>query len=387
MGYLGLVFAGLFHKPSRTALTLLSIVTAFTLFGFLDGIRLVFSRAADNSGTDRLIVTSRLSIIQPLPIAHRNRIAQIPGVAQIAYANWFGGIYQDRRNFFPNIAVTPVEFLAIHPEIVLSDEAREAFLTTRTGALVGSALAQKFRWKIGNRIPLQATIWPQKSGNNTWLFDIVGIMRTRDERNQQYAGEMLFRYDYFDEGRTNSQGTVGWYIVRIEDPALSNEIALAIDRLFANSDSETKTQSEKDFNLAFAKQFGDIGLIVSAIMGAVFFTLLLVTGHTMTQAIRERIPQLAVLKTLGFSDVTLLGVVLGEAFAMMLLGGCLGLGLASIGLPLLSDSFGGQLPPLSVSARSWSLGIPLMLGLGAIVGLPPAWRAMRLRIVDALAGR
>jgi len=387
MKFLGLVFATLFHKKSRTVLTLLSIVTAFVLFGFLDGVRIVFTRGADNSGLDRLIVTSKLSIIQPLPLAHRNRIAQIPGVELIAHANWFGGVYQDRKNFFPNIAVTPTEFLAIHPEIELGTAAREAFLTTRTGALVGSRLAEKFGWKIGDKIPLEATIWPHKSGANTWTFDLVGIMHSRDERAQQYDNEMLFRYDYFDEGRTTSQGTAGWYIVKIADPARSNEIALAIDRLFANSDGETKTQSEKDFNLAFAKQFGDVGLIVSAIMGAVFFTLLLLTGHTMTQAVRERTPQLAVLKTLGFPNTLVLGLVIAEALLLVALGGVGGLGLAALVLPLISGRTGGQLPALAVMPSTWLFGLALMLGLGLLIGIPPAWRAMRLRIVDALAGR
>ncbi len=387
MKFLNLVFASLFYKKSRTILTLLSIATAFVLFGFLDGVRIVFARGADNSGLNRLIVTSRLSIIQPLPLAHLARIAQLPGVEKIAYANWFGGIYQDRKNFFPNIAITPVEFLDIHPEIALSAAARSAFLNTRTGALVGRGLAQKFGWKVGDKIPLEATIWPNKSGSNTWTFDLVGIMHSRDERNQQYENEMFFRYDYFDEGRTTSQGTAGWYIVQIADPARSSEIALAIDRLFNNSDSETKAQSEKDFNLAFAKQFGDIGLIVSAIMGAVFFTLLLLTGHTMAQAVRERIPELAVLKTLGFSNLTVLWLVIGEAMLLVILGGVAGLTLAAAGLPLVSGKLGGQLPPLSVSATSWLLGLALMLLLGLLIGLPPAWRAMRLRIVDALAGR
>lgn len=387
MKYLPLVFASLFHRRSRTLLTLLSIVTAFVLFGFLDGVRVVFSQGADTAGVDRLIVTSRLSIIQPLPLAHQVRIAQIPGVAAIAHANWFGGIYQDRKNFFPNIAVSPEPFLAIHPEISLTAAERERFLKERTAALVGSELAARFGWKVGDRIPLEATIWPHKSGTNTWTFEIAGIMRAPPDTRSEFSGEMLFRYDYFDEGRVSAQGTAGWYIVRIADPARSSEIAQAIDRLFDNSDGETKSQSEKDFNLAFAKQFGDIGLIVSAIMAAVFFTLLLLTGHTMAQSVRDRVPELAVLKTLGFTNLGVSALVVGEAVLLVGLGGLVGLGAAAIGLPLISGNLGGQLPKLAVVPESWLLGVALMLALGLLVGLPPAWRALRLRIVDALAGR
>lgn len=385
MKYLGLVLAGLMRHRSRSLLTLLSVLTAFVLFGLLDGVRTVFGEGTDTSGQDRLIVTSRLSIIQPLPYSQLARIEALDGVQQVAHANWFGGIYQDRKNFFPNIAVSADEWLATHPEIRLTPAEREAFLGTRTAALAGENLIERFGWKVGDRIPLEGTIFPNKSGSNTWTFDLVGVMRTGEDERSGFAGEMIFRYDYFDEGRTQGQGTVGWYVVQIADPARSNEVAQAIDSLFVNSDAETKTQSEKEFNLAFAKQFGDIGLIVSAIMAAVFFTVLLVTGNTMAQGVRERVGDIAILKTLGFTGPTVCVLIVAEALLLLIVGGCAGLGLAALGLPALSNALRGQLPPLEVGPDTWLIGVTIMIGLGLVVGVPPAVGALRLKIVDALA--
>ena len=337
-------------------------------------------------GIDRLIVSSKFSIIQPLPYADYTRIQSVPGVQEVAYANWFGGIYQDPKNFFPNIAVSPKPFLDIHPEIVLPEQQQQAFLNTRTGAIVGETLAKRFGWKVGDKIPLQATIFPKKDGSNTWEFDLVGIFHAAQTELQGIEQQMLFQYDYFDEARQFGQGTVGWYIVKVDDPAHANDVAQTIDKMFANSSDETKTQSEREFQLSFAKQIGDIGLIVSAIMGAVFFTLLLLTGNTMAQAMRDRIPELAVLKTIGFTNRAVLLIILAEAIFLLLLGGLGGMATAKMMLPAMSAATGGQLT-LPLTAQTWLLGVVLMLLLGVAVGLPPAVHAMRLKIVDALAGR
>jgi putative ABC transport system permease protein len=385
MKYLPLLLAALSRKKTRTVLTLLSVAAAFTLFGMLDAVRVAFNAPQSVAGIDRLVVASRFSIIQPLPYGDLVRIEKVPGVKAVAYANWFGGIYQEPKNFFANIAVSLPSYLDIYPDIVLPEEQKQAFLNTRTAAIVGESLARRFGWKIGDRIPLQATIFPRKNGGNLWTFDLVGVYRAAQPELRGIEQQLLFRYDYFDEGRQFGQGTVGWYIVKVEDPADANRVAQAIDHLFANSADETKTQSEREFQLSFAKQIGDIGLIVTAIMGAVFFTLLLLTGNTMAQAIRERIPELAVLKTIGFSNRAVLLLVLSESVLLLLLGGIAGLLLARLGLPLISAASSGQLD-LVMPAQSWLLGLCLMLLIGFIVGLPPALRAMRLRIVDALAG-
>lgn len=382
----GLAWADLFRRRSRTLLTLASLVAAFALFGLLDAVRVVFSVGSDTAGLDRLIVTSRLSIIQPLPMSALARIKAIDGVEAVAHSNWFGGVYQDRRNFFPNLAVSPAEWLATHPEIRLEEDARQAFLGTRTAALAGSRLMERFGWQVGQKIPLEGTIFPNRDGN-TWTFDLVGVMRGDGGQPQNFEGEMLFRYDYFDEGRTRGRGTVGWYVVKLHDPSRSDAIARQIDALFANSSDETKTQGEKAFNLAFTRQFGDVGLIVSSIMAAVFFTVVLVTGNTMAQAMRERIPDLAILKTLGFGAGSLCALVLGQALLLVGLGGVVGLLLARALLPTVNAQLVGQLPPLTVTSGTWLIGAASMLGIAVLVGLPPALRAMRLDIVEALARR
>jgi len=381
MKFLHLVWASLFRKKVRTILTLLSIVFAFLLFGMLDAVRVAFTVRDSLEGASRLVVSSKLSIIQPLPYSDLAQIKRVPGVEQVAFANWFGGIYQDRRNFFANFAVSP-NYLDMYPEFLLPEEQKQAFVNTRTGAVVGANLARRYDFKIGDKIPLQATIFPHKNGSNTWTFDLVGIFRARETRDRNQEDQMMFHYEYFDEGRTFGHGTVGWYMVKVSDPEHAQQAAQAIDRLFANSDAETKTQTEKQFNLDFVKQIGDIGLIVSSIMGAVFFTILLLTGNTMSQAVRERIPELAVLKTIGFSNQSVLWLVLGESLLLATIGGSVGLLLAMAGAGALSAAFRGG--AFAVGAQSWLTGIMIMLVLSAAVGLPPAWRAMRLRIVDAL---
>ncbi|MEZ5542325.1 MAG: FtsX-like permease family protein [Pseudomonadota bacterium] len=384
MKYLPLVWAALLRRKARTILTLLSIVVAFLLFGMLDAVRVAFTVRDSLEGAGRLITSSKLSIIQPLPYADLAQIRRVPGVEDVAYANWFGGIYQDRKNFFANFAVSP-NYLELYPEMLLPEDQKQAFLNTRTGAIVGENLARRYNFKIGDRVPLQATIFPHRDGDLTWTFDLVGIYRMREARDRNQEDQLLFRYDYFDEGRTFGHGTVGWYMVKVGDPDQAEQVAQTIDRLFANSADETKTQTEKQFTLDFVRQVGDIGLIVSSIMGAVFFTILLLTGNTMSQAVRERIPELAVLKTLGFSNRSVLWLVLGESLLLAIIGGSIGLLLAVAGAGALSAAFRGG--AFSVGAQSWLTGVAIMLVLGTAVGLPPAWRAMRLRIVDALNER
>ena len=386
MKYLHLVWAALFRRKTRTAFTLLSVLAAFLLFGMLDAVRTAFDAGTNAAGVDRMIVSSRLSIIQPLPYSLLSQIATVPGVKAVAYANWFGGTYQDPKNFFPNFAISP-NYLDLYPDIVLTPAQRKAFDATRTGAIVGATLAKRFGWKIGDQIPLIGSIFPKRNGGSTWTFDLVGIFKVRNPRLKGLEQQMLFHWKYFDEANAYERNMVGWYIVKVADPAQSDRIAQAIDRLSQNSDHETKTETEQAFQLAFAKQIGDIGLIVGGIMAAVFFTLLLLTGNTMAQAVRERIPELAVLKTLGFSNRAVLLLVLAESVLLVVLGGVLGLGLAALLLPAVNAAAGGQivLPPVGVA--TWTLGIALMLLIGLVVGALPALRGMRLNIVDALAGR
>ena len=385
MKYFHLIWAALFRSKTRSLLTLLSVTAAFLLFGMLDSVRVAFNSGGDVAGANRMITSSRLSITQMLPYSLTEQIRATPGVKQAAYAAWFGGIYRDPKNFFANFSVSP-DYLDLYPEFKLPAAQKQAWLDDRRGAIVGASLAQRHGWKVGDTIPLQATIFPTR-GSNNWEFVLRGIYTVDDPKQKAQENVLFFHWKYFDEANDYVKGRVGWYIVNPKSGAAADRVAAAIDRLSENSDHETKTQTEQAFNQAFAKQFADIGLIVTAIMGAVFFTLLLLTGNTMAQAVRERIPELAVLKTLGFTNGTVLVLVLVESVLLIVLGGVLGMGLASVMIPVVSGASNGMIALPSIPAQTWALGLSLMVAIGLIVGALPATRAMRLKIVDALAGR
>jgi putative ABC transport system permease protein len=388
MKYFHLVWAALFRRRTRTLFTLLSVLAAFLLFGLLDSVRTAFANAGGSvAGADRLVTFSKASMTLSLPKSLLPRIQAIPGVAEVSYANWFGGIYQDPKNFFPNEAVAE-NFLDLYPEWVMPPEQREAFRHTRSGAVVGKSLAEKFNWKIGDKIPLQATIFPQKNGSNTWTFDLVGIYHARDPKLEGQENALFFNWDYFNEATQFGGGnSVGWYAIRLADRKDSDRVAQAVDALSFDSDHETKTQTEQAFTAALISQFADIGLIVGAIMGAVFFTLILLTGNTMAQAVRERIPELAVLKTIGFSSQSILTLVLAEAVLLLLLGGAVGMFLSGVVVDIVRLRVGNTVPLAPLDASTWLLGVALMIAIGLIVGALPALRGMQLRIVDALSGR
>ncbi|WP_027081023.1 ABC transporter permease [Luteimonas mephitis] len=385
MKYLSLIWAQLFRSKTRTALTLLSVVAAFLLFGMLDSVRVAFNSGGSVEGANRLVVASRLSITQSLPVNLLPQIQSIPGVRKVTYAMWFGGIYQDPKNFFPNFSVAP-NFFDVYSEYEVPPEQLKAFQDTRTGAAVGEALAKKFGWKLGDTIPLQATIFP-RGGSNDWPLQLKAIFRAKDRNNVGAENQLMMNWKYFDESNDYIKSQVSWYTVQLADASQASRVARAIDALSANSDHETKSQSESAFQQAFAKQFADIGLIVTSIMGAVFFTLLLLTGNTMAQAVRERVPELAVLKTLGFGDGTVLVLVMVESMLLVTLGGLVGLGLAAVIMPGVAAASGGMIALPKVPTQTWLVGLGLMLAIGVVVGLLPALRAKRLKIVDALAGR
>jgi len=385
MKYLSLVWAQLFRSKTRTMLTLFSVIVAFLLFGLLDSVRVAFTQGGSVEGANRLVVASRLSITQSLPVRLEPQIRSIPGVRDVTYAMWFGGIYRDPKDFFPNFSVAP-NFFDVYTEYEVPADQLKAFQNTRTGAAVGEALAKKFGWKVGDTIPLQATIFP-RGGSNDWPLELKLIFRAKDRANVQAENQLMMNWKYFDESNDYIKSQVSWYTVKLASADQASRVANAIDALSANSDHETKTQTESAFQQAFIKQFADIGLIVTSIMGAVFFTLLLLTGNTMAQAVRERIPELATLKTLGFQDRTVLGLVMIESVLLVMLGGLLGMALASAAIPGLAKASGGALPVHFVPVQTWIVGLVLMVVIGIVVGLLPALRAQRLKIVDALAGR
>ncbi len=381
MKYFGLIWRNVWRKKIRTSLTILSVFVAFLLFAFLSAVSKAFTVGEDIADGERLLVLEKVTFTNFLPESYQRRIASVPGVEAVSHATWFNGYYQVPENErFPQFPVNPYEYFGLYPEYQIPEEQLEAWANNRQGAVVGSQMAEALGWEVGDRIPITATIFPKTDGSMTWEFDIEGIFTIDDPRVPD--GFLFFHYDYFDEARAHSQGLVGWYILRVEDGADPVAVANAIDAQFENSPYETDTSSEAAFNAAFAAQFGNVALIVSLILGAVFFTLLLVSGTTMSQSVRERIAELAVLKTVGFEDGTVLGIVLSESILIMLLGGLLGLG---TGWMLLS--FGPAVPGMYLSGNSIAFALAFMIGAGIVAGLFPALKAMRLSIIDALAVR
>jgi putative ABC transport system permease protein len=374
--YLHLVRSNLFRKKTRTVLTVGSFAVALFLFGILAVVDGAFQQGVDVAGVDRLVVLNRVSIIQPLPLAYRDRLTRIPGVSHVTFANWFGGVYQDERNFFPQFAIDRDGYRQMYPEFIVPDDQWQAFLGDKEGAIVGEALAERFNWKIGDRIPIKGTIFV---GN--WEFNVRGIYRGR--RVQDDTTQLWFRWDYLDERKTFSKGLVGWYVVRIANPDEAVRLVRAIDAQFANSPYETKTDTEKAFAASFVKQMGNIQLLIMSIGSVVFFTLLLVTGNTMAIAVRERTRELAVLKAVGFTDRFILALVIAETVLIAVIGGGIGLGLAKL-FSLRGDPTGGLLPLFYLPPDAIVLGLALALAVGLAAGILPALSAARLRVVDAL---
>ncbi|HXN80679.1 MAG TPA: FtsX-like permease family protein, partial [Steroidobacteraceae bacterium] len=306
--------------------------------------------------------------------------------ARVAYQEWFGGVWQENTPLIM-FATDPRRYRDVYPEWVMPDQQWQAFEHTRTGMIVGKQLADQYGWKIGQKIPIASNIYPQKNGSKAWTFDLVGIFDGKDEVWQKRTNVAFIQQDYFDESNQfGVKGRTNFLILKLADSNQAQAISKTVDTMFENSPDETKTQTEKDFNISFVKQIGDIGLIVRWILFAVFFTLLLVVGNTMAQSVRERVPELAVLKTLGFSDGSVLGFVLAEAFVLCLFGGLLGLLLASIAGAMVQKGTGGQFQ-LMLDASVWLTGVIAIVLMSLAVGLLPGLRARRLRIVDALAGR
>ncbi|MEP0774336.1 MAG: ABC transporter permease [Acidobacteriota bacterium] len=376
MKYLGLLLANLRRKKTRTVLTVGSFAVALFLFGLLAAIHFAFYQGIEVAGADRLVVINRVSIIQPLPLSYRDRLLQLPGVKAVTSANWFGGVYQDERNFFPQFAVDHETYREMFPEFLIDDDQWQSFVGDRQGCVVGAALAQRFGWQLGDRIPIRGTIFP-----GTWEFNIRAIYR--GSRPGDDEGQFWFRRDYLEErGPQWIKGLVGWYTVRVDNGDDAAAVSRAIDERFANSPYETKTEPERAFAASFAKQMGNIEALILIIGGVVFFTLLLVTGNTQALAVRERTTELAVLKTIGFSNRFALVLVLAESLLVALVGGLLGIAAAKLVTPGLTEALPGF--TVFLPTGDLLLGLLLALAVGLAAGLLPALSAMRLKVVDAL---
>jgi putative ABC transport system permease protein len=385
MKYFHLLWRNLWRRKVRTIFTFLSIVVAFLLFGLLTAISYGFEAGVELAGQNRLLTIHKVSLIQPLPLRYLAAIQSTPGVRDVTHFTWFGGIYQDPKNFFANMAVDPESLLRIYPEYVVDDDQRAKWMSTRTGAMVGRKLAERFGWKLGDRIPLKSTFRrPTDGKSDTFEFDFVAIYRgsTPDIDETQF----FFQYDYLKE-RTGDQGEIGWYAIEVEDPAHADQVAAAIDRQFANSPAETKTATEKAFMQSFAKQVGDTGAMMAAISAVVFFVILLIVGNTMAQSVRERTAELGVLKTIGFTDLAVTGMVLGESLLLATLAGVIGLGLATVAAKVFAKAVQAFLPIFYVPPRSVVTGVVLAVMLGLASGGLPAFMARRLTIVEALRRR
>jgi putative ABC transport system permease protein len=379
MKFARIIWANLLRKKVRLLLTLGSFAVALFLFAFLAVVRDAFNRGADVAGADRLIVINRTSIINLIPLSYRDKILRIPGVKVITHNNWFGGTYIEEKNFFPQFVIDPENQRQVFPELIVSDDQWNAFLKDRQGAIAGAQTAERFHWKIGDRIPIKTTLY----GGGAWEFNLVGIYHGK--RPQDDETQFWFQWDYFEEKIPQVvKGQIGWYILRVDNPDDAPRIAKAIDAEFINSPNETKTETESSFAANWVKQFGNIQFLILSIGTVVFFTLLLVTGNTMAISVRERTSELAVFKAIGYSDRFVLFFVLAEALAIALIGGGLGLTLAIVTMPVLARALSGMLPSIVLAPSMLLFGFVTAILVGILSGLLPGLGAMRLRVVNAL---
>jgi putative ABC transport system permease protein len=379
--FLPLVWSSLWRKKARTIFTLLSIVIAFLLFGLLQGVNAWLSAFSAGSNTNRLYVVSRVSQVQPLPSAYLQRIEAVPGIRRATYIAGISGYYQEKSNNLLALATDVKVFFDLYPDWRIAPEQVAAMQRTRAGAIVATPLMRNFGWKIGDRIPLRTSVFKQ-DGNADWDFEIVGTYDVPSAPAE--ANRILVNYAYFDAARRLERGTAWAFVVAADEAKRSAQICAAVDALFVNSTYETVTQDEKTYVQEQLRQLGDVSLMANAIVAAVLFTLLFLTGNTMMQSVRERTPELAILKTVGFSDRSVTMLVLIESVLLCVSAASLGLAAAAAVFPV-AAALGIGAASLPFKVIGIGLGIALLLAL--VSGLPPAWRARRLVIVDALVGR
>jgi putative ABC transport system permease protein len=383
MKYLPIVWAGLWRKPTRTILTLLSVVVAFLMFGLLHGVLAGFDQGVEKMSDTRLRIQSRINIFNGLPLAHVARIERIPGVVGVTYAHIFGGYYQEPLNPIAAASWDMQQFYPIMPEIEISKEHRAAMTRTRTGAIVGEKLAEEHGWKVGDKVTITSPVWTNADGSQNWEFEIAGLYSFKEVDFP--SREFWFHYEYFDEIRSVEKGRVHLFLVGIEDPNDAARITSAIDQEFINSADPTKSQNEREYMRAQLKQVGDINFFINAILGSVLFTLLFLTGNTMMQSVRQRIPEWAVLKTYGYGDLLVTVLMFVEALVLCLVAAFMGLIIAAIAYPIVFSAIGVGGMQLPVNVFLQGAGIAVLLAL--ISTLPPAWHARNLQVVDALAGK
>ncbi len=380
MKFLGLVLKSARRSRRRTALTMMSVAVAVFLFSALRAILDGFDAVSAASSATRIVTIRSTSMIFSMPSSHGEAIRSTPGVRDVTYANWFGGIYKDPKNFFGQFAVDPESYLRMYPEILITPDEKQAFLDDRTGCIVGDGIAKKFGWKLGDRIVLQPGI--PVYGSQDYPFTIRGIYRAGSSAVDNQS--MMFHWKYADE-RSIVKGQVGWYVAQVADPDRAAQVARAVDQQFANSPYETKTDTEQAFSAQFASMLGNLNVLLGSVALAVVVTTLFVAGNTMAMSVRERTTEIAVMRTLGFPAATIFLLVVGEGLVVALLGGAAGALLArvivngeSLGIT------GGFIPAFGVNNWNVGVGLGLSVLIGILAALIPATMASRLKIVDAL---
>lgn len=386
MNDLTLINKNLWRKPVRTVLLIVSIMVAFLILSLM----LSFNHALNNVNTlpTRMITLSKINFTETLPRAYYDRVARTEGVAVATHMNWFGGYYQEMpRGFLPVFAVDPETYFQVYAEdLNIPAEQRDAFFNDRTAMLAAEPVAERFGWRVGQRIPLRSNIFTNATtGDSTWEFTLAGTIPTPPGSSQ--AGSVLIHYEYFNETITFGRDQIGWIPFLTTSAEINDQVAERIDQMFANSQDETSTQDEETFNKSFAAQLGNIGLVITLVVGAAFIAILLIVGTTMALAVRERTKEVGVMKTLGFSSTRVLRMVLGESLLLSFLGAALGVAAGAGLLSILASAGGGAGPPINFApiVTLWAALIALALGL--VTGLPPALQAYRMRIVDAFARR
>ncbi len=386
MNNLKLIWKNAARKKLRLFLTVFSIFTAFLIYGVLGGFQSSLDEGIDiASGANRLVTVHKVSFIQPLPYSYVNKVRSMDGVADVTYAVWFGGYYQNPQQILAVFAVDPESYLRLYSELVIPEDARKTFFSDRRALLVGKKMADRFGWEKGQQVPIQSNIWTNQEGSQTWEFTVAGIFEANDPKID--TSYLLFPYEYLNEGRQFGQDSVGWLVVGTESPDINTQVADAIDLEFANASTQTKTDTEKAFNQAFIEQFGDIGLIVASVTGAAFFTILLIAGNTMMLAIRERTSEIAVLKTLGFGNGKIFTQVILESVLVTLLGAVPAMALAGLFLKGASAAMAGILPAMFINTGMLVKSAGIMLLLALVTGIIPAWKAMNINVVTALGRR
>ena len=378
MKFWTLLKANLGRHKRRTILTIASVALALFLFASLRTVITTLSAASQFGSARRLVTTAASGIMFQLPVAYANRIEAIPGVERVTWANWFGGQYGDGKKFFANFAVDAESYLDMYPEMSVPVDQKAAFLQDRAGALVGIGLMDDFGWKLGQSVTLRGTIYP-----GDWTFTIRGIYTPTDAVLDERT--FLFHHAYLDE-KTGRKGEAGWYAMRIADAGQAPNIAKSIDEQFKNSTFPTKSGTEQEFSASFATMWGNVGLLMNTIGMAVVFAILLVTANAMKMSARERTRELAVLKTIGFTDRRLFGLVMLEAGIITVTGAIIGLGGAKLLYEASSFSAGGMLPGFRVTTPTVVLGAGIAILLMLASGIVPAMRAARLPVVAALRG-